>query len=259
MVNTRDYQYQHGFSDMHSKAMYDAAEREQKAKKSLAVIDDFVGKAGLRPVDLSLLDIGCSTGYLTHLYGQYFGRVTGIDIDAKAVEHAREKFSSATISFEVRDSMNNSFAEDSFDVVTCTHVYEHVPDAVRLISEIHRVLKPGGFCYFAAGNRVIFMEPHYRLPLLSVIPKFLADYYIRWTGKANFYYEKHLSLWGLKRLVRKFELHDYTVEIIRDPVKYHATEMLRPGTLKQRVVMAIARTMYWACPTYIWILRKSAP
>ena len=61
MVDTKDYQYQHGFSDMHSEVAYDAAEREQKSKKSLAVIDDFIGKAGLRAEDLSLLDIGCST------------------------------------------------------------------------------------------------------------------------------------------------------------------------------------------------------
>lgn len=258
LVDKRDYQYQHGFSELHSEEMYDTAGREQKANKSLAVIDDFVGKAGLRRKDLYLLDIGCSTGYMTHVYGQYFGRATGIDIDAKAVGHARESFSNATISFEVRDSMNTGFADSSFDAVICTHVYEHVPDAERLVSEIHRVLKPGGFCYFAAGNRFTFMEPHYRLPLLSVIPKFLADYYIRWVGKADFYYEKHRSLWGLKHLVRKFELHDYTLEVIRDPVKYHATEMLRPGSLKQKVALAILRTMYWVCPTYIWVLVKRA-
>jgi len=152
--------------------------------------------------------------------------------------------------------MNTGFDDNSFDAVTCTHVYEHVPDSEQLVKEIYRVLKPGGFCYFSAGNRFVLMEPHYRLPLLSVIPKKLAHYYIRWTGKADFYYENHRSLWGLRRLIRDFELHDYTLEVIRDPVKYHATEMVRPGTLKQLVALSVLKAMYGICPTYIWILRK---
>ena len=77
MIDAKDYQYQHGFSAMHSKAMYDAGKREQKAKKSLAVIDDFVNEAGYRPRDLSLPDIGYSTGFPTHLYRQYSGRAPG--------------------------------------------------------------------------------------------------------------------------------------------------------------------------------------
>lgn len=49
MVGPTKYQYQHGFSEMHPEAMYDAGERRQKAKKSLAVIDDFISTVGLRP------------------------------------------------------------------------------------------------------------------------------------------------------------------------------------------------------------------
>jgi len=37
------------------------------------------------------------------------------------------------------------FADRSFDVVLCNHVLEHVADDIRAMSEIHRVLKPGGF------------------------------------------------------------------------------------------------------------------
>jgi SAM-dependent methyltransferase len=37
------------------------------------------------------------------------------------------------------------FQENSFDVVLCNHVLEHVRDDIKAMSEIHRVLKPGGF------------------------------------------------------------------------------------------------------------------
>lgn len=37
------------------------------------------------------------------------------------------------------------FEENTFDVVLCNHVLEHVRDDIKAMSEIHRVLKPGGF------------------------------------------------------------------------------------------------------------------
>jgi len=256
-VDPEKYQYQHGFSDT-SSAMYDDEGRTQKAKKTMAVIHDYLHANGKESQNLHLLDIGCSTGYLTRQYGRFFGHTTGIDIDKGAIAHAKKETDSDNIHFQLGDSMDMAFDNNSFDAVTCTQIYEHTPDAKQLMSEIYRVLKPGGFCYFAAGNRLTFMEEHYHLPLLSAIPKWMANYYIRMAGKADFYYETHYSLWGLKKLVRQFEIIDYTTEIIRDPVKYHATEMIHPDSIKQRFSLTILRYAYWICPTYIWILKKPA-
>ena len=71
-----------------------------------------------------------------------------------------------------------------------------------MMEEIRRVLTPGGVCYFAAGNRLTLMEPHYHLPLLSILPKTIGHIYVRLAGKANSYYETHLIIWGLRRLQR---------------------------------------------------------
>lgn len=144
----------------------------------------------------------------------------------------------------------------SFDVVVCSHVYKHVPDAARLMKEIRRVLKPGGVCYFAAGNRLAWNEPHYNLPLLSVTPRWLAHRFIRLAGKADFYHEQHLIWWGLQQRVRGFERHDYTARIAADPARYAASYLLPPGSLKTTVARAVLRFVPWLCPGYIWLLRK---
>ena len=125
-----------------------------------------------------------------------------------------------------------------------------------MIREIFRVLKPGGICYFAAGNRISLMEPHYKLPFLSLLPRPLAHIYMKLAGKGNYYHEKHLALPGLKKLVSNFIVHDYTKKIISDPKKFSAEYMLNPGSTKHKIAQFIINNAYWLCPTYIWILEK---
>lgn len=246
--------YQHGFSEQGT-AMFNIAERQRKAKTMVAVL-----KAQLGPdlSSLSVLNVGGSAGIIDDYLAGHFGQVTGIDIDEHAIRHAREHYQRDNLSFELGDAMALQYGNDTFDVVICSQVYEHVPDAVTMMQEIYRVLKPGGVCYFAAGNRLMLNEPHYNLPLLSVIPRPLAHLYMKLTGKGSRYYEKHLSYWGLKQLVRDFETIDYTRPIIETPGRFEAEYMIRPDTPKQRIAALMSRYLFWLVPGYIWILRKPA-
>lgn len=58
------------------------------------------------------------------------------DIDAKRYRHIP--------GLEIADLTKLHFATDSFDIVICSHVLEHVPDDAAAFAEIRRVLKPGG-------------------------------------------------------------------------------------------------------------------
>ena len=171
------------------------------------------------------------------------------------MDFARQSFSKPNLSFAQGDAMNLEQADASIDVVVCSHVYEHVPDARRMFGEIYRVLKPGGFCYFSGNNRVMLMEPHYRLPLLSLLPRPLAHIYMRVAGKGKFYHEQHLGYWSLKKLCAAFRLVDYSERIITSPEQYAVQYMLPAGSLKWRVAKWVARHLKWATP-HIWILQK---
>lgn len=255
-MGAEEYKYQHGFSEAHPEEMYNVGKRSQKGNKALAVLLEHLEGEGRDPAGLKVLDIGCSTGFMTRLYGLNFGEVVGIDIDGGAVRYAKRHNSMENIRYFVSDSMNINFEDESFDVVSCTHIYEHVPDSKRLISEIYRVLKKGGICYFAAGNRLNLIEGHYRLPFLSVIPKPLAHLYLRILRRGDYYYENHLTYWGLKRLVFPFQIHDYTLKIIENPEKYYATDMVWPNSFKQKIALLILKAAYFISPTYIWVLKK---
>ena len=236
--------------------MFDELGRLQKARKTVAIILDTLRQNGVEPRQTRVLDIGCSTGILTRHYAEYFGTVVGIDIDDGAVEWAAKNRAAPNVSYRVADSMDLPFEPDQFDIVTCTHIYEHVPDAQRMVDEIHRVLRPGGICFFAAENRLRVWDGHYNLPLVTVLPKPLADLYVRAAGRGPGRYETHRTVWGLRRMAQRFSIIDYTRAVVREPKRFEATDMIWPGSWKQRTANAVLTVAYWAFPTYLWILRK---
>lgn len=245
--------YQENFSDMHQDVYFDSENRGRKAQKMLHILRDHLGG------DLSglhALDIGCSTGVMSQYLGGHFGRVTGIDIDHKAIAHAQQTYGSSALVFRVGDAMDTGLEPESVDVAICAHVYEHVPSAQRMMDEILRVLRPGGVCYFAAENRIIFREGDYRLPFLSLLPKPLAHRYLKLAGRGDHYYETLLTVWQLRRLTARFEVLDYTRRVVAEPERFGAADIVPPGTLTQRAALAVLRCAYWAFPTYLWLLRK---
>ncbi len=247
--------YQSNFSNLYPAAAADVEGRRRKARTIAAVFADHVGGVDAMK-QMRLLDVGAGNGVIDHSLAEHFAEVIGIDIDAEAIARAAELPTRPNLKFQVGDAMRLDVADASFDAVLCAHVYEHVPDAHQLMREIGRALKPGGVCYFAAGNRYQLMEPHYRLPLLSAVPKPVAHLYLRAIGRGKHYYESHRSLPQLRALVCDFALHDYTRRVIDDPARFEVDYMLAPGSMKQRVASGIARFAYGLVPTYIWLLQK---
>src|SRR3990172_4017681 len=110
----------------------------------------------------------------------------------------RNFFKKANLNFALIDGMSLAFRDSVFDVVIWAHIYEHVPDARRVLGEIRRVLRPGGICYFAADNRLQVWEPHHRLPFLSWLPRPMSHLYLRLAGRGNTYQEKLVSYESLR-------------------------------------------------------------
>jgi SAM-dependent methyltransferase len=246
--------YQERFSETHASEMYDAEARRVKAAKVIAILEDHLGDLA----KLRLLDLGCSNGLMTRFYAPHFKTVVGVDIDEPGIAYAIANNTATNVSYRLADGMRTGLPDASVDVVTCTHVYEHVPDAARLMDEISRVLRAGGVCLFAAGNRLTWMEADNHLPLLSVLPRGLADRYVRLMRRGDRYHERTRTVWGLRKLVSRFMLHDYTLRVLREPERFHATDLVRGGSLKHRVSIAFLRSAYWLSPTYLWLLEKKS-
>lgn len=248
----KNFQYDYANLSETVESLYDTKSREIKAKKTILILKNYLKDVS----NLNLLDIGCSTGIMTKEYAKHFSEVTGVDIDSQAIKYASRKYKFDNLIFKETPIEENTFKDQIFDVITCSHIYEHVPSDINLMSEIFRLLKPGGVCYFAAGNRFQIIEPHYKLPFLSYFPKSISNIYIRLFTKEKDYYETLKSLRNLKKLVNKFEIIDYTLDVLKYPTKYSASEMLKENTIKYHIVNLISKIFYLLVPTYIWILKK---
>lgn len=111
-----------------------------------------------RPFDL--LDIGCGTGTWIAMVAATSlpsGRLVGLDFSSKmiAVAHGKRQAISEVIrpEFVNGDSEHLPFADESFDVVTCSHSFHHYPHQDAAVREMRRVLRPGGRLMIIDGFR----------------------------------------------------------------------------------------------------------
>lgn len=104
--------------------------------------------SGLIP-EGELLDIGCGKGQFLWNASQAGYDVHGLDVSARAVAYARERFG---VSAEVGtlDMMVSSGRQ--FDVVTLWHVLEHFTDPFQALRSIHALLREGGVCVIEVPN-----------------------------------------------------------------------------------------------------------
>ncbi len=117
------------------------------------------------PSNKSFFDFGCGSGFLTEIISghQIFRNVTGIDISSEQVRLFNKKFKKENYKAIVSDITDTDFESNSFDVAGCYSVLHHIYDYKAAVTEITRVLKPGGIFYCD-------FEPNRKFQQLMTIP-----------------------------------------------------------------------------------------
>ena len=114
-------------------------------------IDQHASLAGKR-----VLDVGCGGGVLTEAMAQKSAFVTGIDLADKPLKVAQLHALDSKSRVEYRECAAETLAAEepeSFDVVTCMEMLEHVPDPAQTVQACTRLTKPGGWVFFSTINR----------------------------------------------------------------------------------------------------------
>ncbi|MEM8811881.1 MAG: bifunctional 2-polyprenyl-6-hydroxyphenol methylase/3-demethylubiquinol 3-O-methyltransferase UbiG [Pseudomonadota bacterium] len=136
----------------------------------LAYFDRFMDWQGKQ-----ILDLGCAGGFMAEAIARRGAGVTGLDpaSDAIAAAGNHAVAEGLTIDYQVGVGEALPFPDRHFDAVVCVDVLEHVADLQKVISEISRVLKPGGRFLFDTINRTAlarFMAVTMAEDVLGLLP-----------------------------------------------------------------------------------------
>ena len=113
----------------------------------------------------TVLDIACGEGYGSALLSETAKYVTGVDIESRAVEHAKIKYRSDNLSFLEGDCAKIPLKSNSVDVVVSFETIEHHDQHRKMMEEIKRVLKPKGFLVISSPNKKEYSDiPNYDNP-----------------------------------------------------------------------------------------------
>jgi len=108
--------------------------------------------------DVKVLDVGCGGGYACEFLARRGTLVFGTDIMEeslhKAANHAANE--NLKIEYDLCTAERLPFSDQTMGAVTCVDVLEQIPDKDQTISEIYRVLKPGGWFFFDTFNKTFW-------------------------------------------------------------------------------------------------------
>jgi 2-polyprenyl-3-methyl-5-hydroxy-6-metoxy-1,4-benzoquinol methylase len=101
-----------------------------------------------------VLDVGSGSGYgSAHLARHGSKSVVGIDYSKEAVEYSRKRYSLPNLTFQQMDAHSLWFEDRTFDFVFSSENLEHLAKPEKNVSEVARVLKPGGLFLVATPNK----------------------------------------------------------------------------------------------------------
>lgn len=245
MSNSREPDAEFTLSDPYSSyAGMNEATRHKKAQKIIAVLNS---KMDLKRADV--LDIGTGSGHIISLIARECRSATSVNLDDERVIKDGYKF------VQVAD-VKLPFDDESFDVVISNQVIEHIPPQQQHLEEICRVLKKGGIAYIATPSKFTLIEPHFKLPFLSWLPKHLADGYVR------LFKHKQFDVYPLTlgRLVRwldgRMTVEDMTLAIIKNPELYKLDMMPSLQPLLKRLPLTVLKMLHPFIPSFVVLLHK---
>lgn len=147
-----------------------------------------------------ILDIGCADGTFTKviLERSRAKKITAVDVLAGSISFAKRRFArSKRLSFRVADAHVLPFKNNEFDAVFCLEALEHVENPKKVISEMHRVLRDGGY--------TIVLVPTENLLFRLGWPIWTLTRGKIWKGT-------HLNNFSADKLIRLMEDEGFTID-----------------------------------------------
>lgn len=197
-----------------------------------------------------ILDLGSGRGKFVIDVVRNSGSIVGIEPNPDYISASILKAKEAGVVIDVRLGVAEdiSFPSDHFDFVNLCEVIEHVESPDKLLSEVHRVLSPGGQAYLSIPNRFGFKDPHFHLYFINWLPR-------KWAHSVIGYLGKHKDYSGKAGRQSLLEMHYSTFRQIIKRAKDKGLEAKDMRVLKIRTKLpaglsALALPLYYVLRTF---------
>ena len=153
-----------------------------------------------------ILDVGCGGGILSESMAARGAEVTAIDLSPDALQVAKAHLCTSGHSIDYREISTEDLAKqlpNTFDIITCMELLEHVPDPSSIITACAKLVKPGGHIIFSTINR------NAKSFLFAIIG---AEYVLNLVPRGTHEYNKFIRPSELAEWIRfaKLEHHNLT-------------------------------------------------
>lgn len=155
-----------------------------------------------------LLDVGSGWGEFTYEARRRGAIAYGIEPDPELLDISSTLISGVFVR-GVAEYL--PFKDETFDILICYTVLEHVMDVEKSIKEMLRVLKRGGILYLVVPNYMFPYEGHYKIWWIPMMPKIIAKLYLKLINRPNKFIE-HINYTTAIGILN--ELKKYKVKII---------------------------------------------
>ncbi|MFZ4115249.1 MAG: rhamnan synthesis F family protein [Chthoniobacterales bacterium] len=105
-----------------------------------------------------VLDVACGEGYGSNMLARKAASVIGVDIDEKTIIHAQKKYRRSNLFFKQGSCTELPLSNHSIDIVVSFETIEHIAEHEKMLSEIKRVLKPGGILIISSPEKHEYTE-----------------------------------------------------------------------------------------------------
>lgn len=137
---------------------------------------------------LRVLDVACGEGFGAGLLAERGAKVWAVDLDLSALIPARSRYGRPNVKFVAMDATGLALAPGGFDLVISQDTLEHVEEDERFVSELHRILKPG-------GSAVIF-TPASPVHTINPVPGHVREYCVESLLALLTKHFREVELWG---------------------------------------------------------------
>ena len=154
----------------------------------ISILGDVTGK--------TIADIGCGGGLLSEEFATRGARVTGVDLSPTAIDAAKEHAGKSRLSIDYRNCAVKELVDkgETFDIVICAEMLEHVDDLKSTVKESASLLKNGGHYLFETINKTL------KARFLAV---FMAENVLNFVAKGTHDYNKFIKPSTLVNLLRE--------------------------------------------------------